>query len=100
QAFPWPIGQAAALPDEAIVCRCESITAGDLRAVVNEAGAREANRAKALSRVGMGRCQGRYCGLAAAEIIAAEAGVPIETVGRLRGAAPVKPVAFGTAGKP
>lgn len=100
QAFPWPVAQAAALPDEAIVCRCESISAGDLRAVVRETGAREANRAKALSRVGMGRCQGRYCGLAAAEIIAAEAGVPVETVGRLRGAAPVKPIAIGTAGKP
>jgi len=100
QAFPWPVAQAAALPGDAIVCRCESISAGDLRAVVNETGAREANRAKALSRVGMGRCQGRYCGLAAAEVIAAEAGVPIETVGRLRGAAPVKPVAFCTANEP
>lgn len=100
QAFPWPVEQAAALPDDAVVCRCESITAGELRAVVNEGGAREANRAKALSRVGMGRCQGRYCGLAAAEVIAAEARVPIETVGRLRGAAPVKPLVAGTAGIP
>jgi len=100
QAFPWPVEQAAALPDDAIVCRCESITAGDLRAVVNENGAREANRAKALSRVGMGRCQGRYCGLGAAEVIAAEAGIPVETVGRLRGAAPVKPIVAGTAGAP
>jgi NADPH-dependent 2,4-dienoyl-CoA reductase/sulfur reductase-like enzyme len=100
QAFPWPVAQAAALPDDAVVCRCESVTAGALRTVVKEAGACEANRAKAFSRIGMGRCQGRYCGLAAAEIIAAQAGVPIETVGRLRGAAPVKPIVAGTAGKP
>jgi NADPH-dependent 2,4-dienoyl-CoA reductase/sulfur reductase-like enzyme len=100
QAFPWPAEQAAALPDDAVVCRCESITAGELRAVVNETSAVEVNRAKALSRVGMGRCQGRYCGLAAAEVIAAEGGVPVESVGRLRGAAPVKPIAAGTAGKP
>jgi NADPH-dependent 2,4-dienoyl-CoA reductase/sulfur reductase-like enzyme len=98
QAFPWPSEQAKALPDETIVCRCEAVTAGTLRETVREAGAREANRAKALSRVGMGRCQGRYCGLAAAEIIAAEAGVPLESVGRLRSAAPVKPIAIGTAG--
>nr|WP_281422208.1 (2Fe-2S)-binding protein [Sphingobium xanthum] len=97
QAFPWPSEQAKALPDETIVCRCEAVTAGTLRETVREAGAREANRAKALSRVGMGRCQGRYCGLAAAEIIAAEAGVPLESVGRLRNAAPVKPIAIGTA---
>ena len=40
----------------------------------------------------MGRCQGRFCGPAAAEILAAARGVPLEAVGRLRGAAPVKPL--------
>lgn len=94
KAFPWPAAQAAALPDEAILCRCEGVTAGDLRAVMRETGAQEANRAKAFSRVGMGRCQGRYCGLAAAELIAAEADVPVEQVGRLRGQAPVKPLSI------
>jgi NADPH-dependent 2,4-dienoyl-CoA reductase/sulfur reductase-like enzyme len=94
QAFPWPAEQAAALPDDAIVCRCESITAGELRRTVCELGAQEANRAKALCRVGMGRCQGRYCGHAGAEIIAHAAGVPVELVGRLRGQAPVKPLSM------
>ena len=94
QAFPWPAEQAAQLPDDAIVCRCETITAGELRRTVGELGAREANRAKALCRVGMGRCQGRYCGHAGAEIIAHAAGVPLEQVGRLRGQAPVKPLSI------
>jgi NADPH-dependent 2,4-dienoyl-CoA reductase/sulfur reductase-like enzyme len=94
QAFPWPAQQAAALPDDAIVCRCEAITAGELRRTVAEMGAREANRAKALCRVGMGRCQGRYCGNAGAEVIAHAAGVPVELVGRLRGQAPVKPLSM------
>ncbi len=94
QAFPWPAQQAAQLPDEAIVCRCEAITAGDLRHVVCDMGAQEANRAKAFSRVGMGRCQGRYCGHAGAEVIAHAAGVPLEQVGRLRGQAPVKPLSL------
>lgn len=94
QAFPWPVQQAAQLPDEAIVCRCEAITAGELRRVVCDMGAQEANRAKAFSRVGMGRCQGRYCGHAGAEVIAHAAGVPVEQVGRLRGQAPVKPLSM------
>jgi NADPH-dependent 2,4-dienoyl-CoA reductase/sulfur reductase-like enzyme len=94
QAFPWPAQQAAQLPDDAIVCRCEAITAGELRRVVCEMGAQEANRAKAFSRVGMGRCQGRYCGHAGAEVIAHAAGVPVEQVGRLRGQAPVKPLSI------
>ena len=94
QAFPWPVQQAAQVPDETIVCRCEAITAGELRRVVCDMGAQEANRAKALSRVGMGRCQGRYCGHAGAEVIAHAAGVPVEQVGRLRGQAPVKPLSM------
>lgn len=99
QAFPWPQQQAAQLPDEAIVCRCEAITAGELRRVVCDMGAQEANRAKAFSRVGMGRCQGRYCGHAGAEVIAHAAGVPVEQVGRLRGQAPVKPLSVAARGE-
>jgi NADPH-dependent 2,4-dienoyl-CoA reductase/sulfur reductase-like enzyme len=94
EAFPWPVEQAARLSDDTVVCRCESITAGELRRVVNEMGACEANRAKAFCRVGMGRCQGRYCGHAGAEVVAAAAGVPVEQVGRLRGQAPVKPLSI------
>jgi hydrogen cyanide synthase HcnB len=47
---------------------------------------------KALSRVGMGRCQGRICGVAAAEILAHATGQPVHLVGRLRGQAPIKPI--------
>jgi len=47
-----------------------------------------------LCRVGMGRCQGRYCGNAGAEVIAHAAGIPVEQVGRLRGQAPVKPLSI------
>lgn len=101
EAFPWPGARfAAALPDETIVCRCEEITAGDLRRTARELGADEVNRVKAFSRVGMGRCQGRYCGLAAAEIVAAELGAPVASVGRLRAQAPVKPLPVGVRMKP
>ena len=96
QAFPWPAQQAQALPDDAVLCRCEAITAGELRCAVTQKNATEANRAKAFTRVGMGRCQGRYCGHAAAEVIAHAAGIPLEQVGRLRGQAPVKPFSMAT----
>jgi len=95
QSFPWPAHLAACLPDEAVVCRCEAVTAGDLRHIVARTGAVEANRVKAFGRVGMGRCQGRYCANAAAEIVAHAANVPLEQVGRLRGQAPVKPLPMG-----
>jgi NADPH-dependent 2,4-dienoyl-CoA reductase/sulfur reductase-like enzyme len=98
EAFPWPHALARGIPDDAVVCRCEGITAGALRDVAIEKGANELNRAKAFSRVGMGRCQGRYCGHAAAEIVSAATGLPLESIGRLRGQAPVKPLAIATRG--
>lgn len=92
ETFPWPAHFAADLPDDTVVCRCECITAGELRRVVKDMWAKEANRAKAFSRVGMGRCQGRFCANAGAEIMAAAANVPVEQIGRLRGQSPVKPL--------
>lgn len=92
RAFPWPHQLARSLPDNTVLCRCESITAGELRKSVRDLGARELNRAKALCRVGMGRCQGRYCANAATEVIAAAANIPVSWVGRLRGQGPVKPL--------
>lgn len=90
-AFPWPADMVRATPDQTVLCRCEGITAGDLRTTSQWSGP-EANRAKSLGRVGMGRCQGRFCQLAGAEIIAAQAGIEPQDVGRLRAQAPVRPV--------
>ena len=98
-AFPFPLQWAAQAPDALIVCRCEEVSAGDVRAVVDE-GHWEINRVKAHCRVGMGRCQGRMCGLAAAEIIAERSGRGIEATGRLRGQAPIKPLPFGVEVQP
>lgn len=100
QAFPWPAVQAAGLPDATVICRCEEVTAGDIRHAARELGATDINRAKAFCRVGMGRCQGRYCGNAAAEVIAAATHVPITDVGRLRTQAPVKPMLMSTVVEP
>ena len=98
-AFPFPEQWAAQAPDALILCRCEEVSVGDVRAVVDE-GHWEINRVKAHCRVGMGRCQGRMCGLAAAEIVAERSGRGVENVGRLRGQAPIKPLPFGVEGQP
>ena len=47
--------------DDVVICRCESVGAGVLRSRI-AAGADESGALKRLTRVGMGRCQGRYCG--------------------------------------
>ncbi|HEV7266477.1 MAG TPA: FAD-dependent oxidoreductase [Falsiroseomonas sp.] len=96
RAFPFPARLAATMPDETILCRCEAVRAGDLRqaarADVATGAAPEVNRAKAFTRIGMGRCQGRVCGAAAAEVLADALGCSVTEVGRLRGQAPVKPL--------
>lgn len=94
RAFPVPADWAANAPDDLVICRCEEITAGELRAAVRDSGAREMNRLKALTRIGMGRCQGRMCGLAGAEILAQALGTTPDAVGRLRGQPPIKPLPF------
>jgi NADPH-dependent 2,4-dienoyl-CoA reductase/sulfur reductase-like enzyme len=96
RAFPWPAGLAAALPDDVLLCRCEAVTAGALRRAAADFGAADVNRLKALTRIGMGRCQGRFCGPAATEALSAMLDVDVEEVGRLRGQAPVKPLPLAT----
>lgn len=92
RAFPWPARLAAETADGTLLCRCEAISAGEIRRAAADLDAREVNRAKMFIRVGMGRCQGRYCGAAAAEILAAKLGCPVEQVGRLRSQHPIKPI--------
>jgi thioredoxin reductase/bacterioferritin-associated ferredoxin len=83
---------AARLPaDDVIVCRCEEVTAGDIRRIARQ-GCMGPNQMKAFSRCGMGPCQGRWCGTTVGELIAdAQKRTPAD-VGYYRVRAPVKPV--------
>lgn len=94
RAFPWPAAMVRAIPDDTIVCRCEGTTAGEVRETAARNGA-EANRVKSIARLGMGRCQGRYCQLAGAELISARAGISVCEAGRLRDQGPVRPIPIG-----
>ncbi len=48
------------VPDDTIVCRCERITAGEVRTEIR-AGVRDMNILKATIRTGMGACGGKTC---------------------------------------
>lgn len=77
--------------DETIVCRCEEITAGDVRRAVS-IGATGPNQLKAYLRTGMGPCQGRLCGLTVTELMAEARGTTPDAIGYYRLRAPVKPI--------
>ena len=81
-------------PDETIVCRCEEVTAGEVRRLT-KLGCLGPNQTKAFSRCGMGPCQGRMCGPTVAAILAAENGLAPEEVGQYRIRPPLKPVPIG-----
>lgn len=77
--------------DKTIVCRCEEVTAGQIRQFV-AMGCAGPNQTKAFGRPGMGPCQGRYCGLTVSEIIAKERSVSMQEVGYYRIRPPIKPI--------
>lgn len=98
RAFAWPVAQIGSLSDSVTLCRCENVSIGDVRHAMDQTlGPLDINRVKAMTRCGMGRCQGRVCGPALQEVIASHAGLAGAAAGRLRAQAPVKPIALAVA---
>jgi NADPH-dependent 2,4-dienoyl-CoA reductase/sulfur reductase-like enzyme len=91
-----PGGLSEIITDETIVCRCEEVTAGELRAAVREAaGIRTLDALKVWTRIGQGPCQGRTCGPIAGRLIAAEAGCSPEAAGTFAVRPPARPLPLG-----
>ena len=64
-----------------IICRCETITEGEIiDAVKRPLGARSLDGVKRRTRAGMGRCQGGFCSPRVMEIISRELSVPLDSV--------------------
>lgn len=82
----------AAIPPETIICRCEGVTRAQIEAAVED-GATAMNQVKQFTRCGMGPCQGRLCGEAAAELVAARVGGR-DKAGFATGRVPLRPVAM------
>lgn len=80
--------------DDTIVCRCEELTAGDIRKAMAIASPGP-NQLKAFTRAGMGPCQGRQCGYTIANMIALEQKCPVAEVGFYRIRPPIKPITLG-----
>jgi NAD(P)H-nitrite reductase large subunit len=80
--------------DDTIACRCEEVTAGEIRAAVDE-GCTGPNQVKAFVRCGMGPCQGRMCSLTVTEIVAHRRNVSAEQAGHFTARFPAKPVTLG-----
>ncbi len=82
------------ITDETTLCRCEEVTAGEVRRAVQE-GAKDVNGVKSRVRAGMGHCQGRICGPIVAQMLARQIGRPVEEVGVFTARPILKPVSLG-----
>ena len=80
--------------DHTTLCRCEEVTVGEARAAIAE-GATHVNEVKAWTRAGMGRCQGRFCGPALAQLIAQATQRTVSEAGVFTARPPTRPVPLG-----
>jgi NADPH-dependent 2,4-dienoyl-CoA reductase/sulfur reductase-like enzyme len=91
----YRVAENALIPnDETLVCRCEEVTAGEIRALV-ALGCLGPNQAKAFIRCGMGPCQGRFCASTVENIFAEQHAVSVGDIGRFSARPPLKPVTLG-----
>ncbi|MDR6154734.1 glycine/D-amino acid oxidase-like deaminating enzyme/bacterioferritin-associated ferredoxin [Acidovorax delafieldii] len=98
----WSVYQApplslAAVSDDTLLCRCEEITFGDVRAQIR-AGRDTLAALKRNTRLGMGRCQGRYCAVTAAKLVTEMTGRAPEADQYFAPRPPAKPVPAGALG--
>ena len=80
--------------DDVVVCRCEEVTAGQIRRTA-QTGCPGPNQIKAFTRAGMGACQGRQCGYTVTRLLAEASGRPPADIGFYRIRPPLKPVTIG-----
>ncbi len=90
-----PVEPEGPLDDDVIVCRCEEITAGEIRKAIREYHATTVTEVKRRVRAGMGLCQGRTCGKLVSRIIAEETGKKMSEIQGSTDRPPVRPVTFG-----
>lgn len=94
-AFQIQSGLLDLIDPDTLLCRCEEITLGEVRAALDQ-GARDLQAVKLLTRLGMGPCQGRNCAPSAGMYLCQMTGCTPEQTGRISPRPPVRPVTLGT----
>jgi hypothetical protein len=92
--FDAPIFTDELAEEETVVCRCLSINYSQIKAGISD-DTLSAGASKRISRVGMGRCQGRYCSPVIQKLIAENSGSEIDERSGFAPQMPIKPVEIG-----
>jgi NADPH-dependent 2,4-dienoyl-CoA reductase/sulfur reductase-like enzyme len=91
-SYPRP-GLFELANDDTVICRCEELTLRDIKNAIRK-GTIEMNELKRMTRMGMGRCQGRMCAPAVQEIIARQTDTPAAEIEYLNQRPPTKLVSI------
>lgn len=95
ELYALPKGLFTVPDDNTIVCRCEEVTAGEIRSVLPK-GKIDLNDIKRRIRPGSGWCQGRTCGPVIVEMLSMHLSLPPEEISRLTQRPPSKPIPLST----
>ncbi|MCF3933217.1 FAD-dependent oxidoreductase [Acuticoccus sp. M5D2P5] len=93
RAFAAPRLETELAEPDTPICRCEGVRRSDIAAAMSD-GAASIGEVKRATRLGMGRCQGRYCAPILASLIATSGGGVPHEFSLFAPRAPVKPVAI------
>jgi len=80
------------------ICRCEDITVFEIHSAI-DAGAVDIGSLKKMTRVGMGRCQGRYCGATVVAMLAERRNEKPNQLSWFAPQSPIKPLPIGYVAK-
>ena len=77
--------------DDLVICRCEEITLGEIKAAIRD-GFQTLNGIKRVTRAGMGLCQGQTCQRLVTRILTEELGIAAADIDPTTARGPVRPL--------
>ena len=88
-------GLATLATAETLACRCEEVTLAEVETSITLGGT-DIRTLKAMTRLGMGPCQGRVCWPAVSRVIASRKKKPVADIGPRSVRAPIVPLTLGS----
>jgi NADPH-dependent 2,4-dienoyl-CoA reductase/sulfur reductase-like enzyme len=92
--FAAPRPNLKDVPPDTVLCRCEEVTRESIEQAI-DAGVSDIGSLKRATRLGMGRCQGRYCGPLAVRLLAENGKADLDASAFFAPRPPVRPVRLG-----
>jgi NADPH-dependent 2,4-dienoyl-CoA reductase/sulfur reductase-like enzyme len=94
EVYAAPVTAPKLATPETLICRCEEVSFADVEVALGE-GLESLGAVKRRTRIGMGRCQGRYCAPVLDALLAERCGRPRSEFSGMAPRPPAKPVRIG-----